>query len=67
MNRCEDVGPWAGRPRAEMMRSDEVEAMLHLHALGWGLKRIAREFGCSKCTAPGFLDTSLGYAAWRSS
>ena len=43
MNRCEDVGPWAGRPRAEMMRSDEVEAMLHLHALGWGLKRIARE------------------------
>ena len=50
MNRCEDVGPWAGRPRAEMMKSDEVEAMLHLHALGWGLKRIAREFGCSKNT-----------------
>ena len=24
--------------------------MLHLHALGWGLKRIAREFGCSKNT-----------------
>ena len=35
MNGCEDVGPWAGRPRAEMMKSDEVEAMLHLHALGW--------------------------------
>ena len=50
MNRCGDVGPWAGRPRAEMMRSDEVGAMLHLHALGWGLKRIAREFGCSKNT-----------------
>ena len=50
MNGCEDVGPWAGRPRAEMMKSDEVEAMLHLHALGWGLKRIAREFGCSKNT-----------------
>ena len=33
-----------------MMKSDEVEAMLHLHALGWGLKRIAREFGCSKNT-----------------
>ena len=29
MNGCEDVGPWAGRPRAEMMKSDEVEAMLH--------------------------------------
>ena len=50
MNRCEDIGPWAGRPRAEMMKSDEVEAMLHLHALGWGLKPIAREFGCSKNT-----------------
>ena len=50
MNGCEDVGPWAGRPRAEMMKSDEVKAMLHLHALGWGLKRIAREFGCSKNT-----------------
>ena len=50
MNGCEDVGPWAGRPRAEMMKSDEVEAMLHLHALGWGLKRIARELGCSKNT-----------------
>ena len=22
---------------------------------------------CLLCTAPGFLDTSLGYAAWRSS
>ena len=51
MTRCEDVGPWVGRPRAQtMMKSDEVEAMLHLDALGWGLKRIAREFGCSKNT-----------------
>ena len=58
MNGCEDVGPWAGRPRAEMMKSDEVEAMLHLHALGWGLKRIAREFGCSKNTV------AVG-ATWR--
>ncbi len=24
--------------------------MLHLRALGWGLRRIAREFGCSKNT-----------------
>ena len=50
MKGCEDVGPWAGRPRAQMMKSDEVEAMLHLHALGWGLRRIAKEFGCSKNT-----------------
>ena len=48
MTECKDVGPWAGRPRAQMVKSDEVEAMLHLRALGWGLRRIAREFGCSK-------------------
>ena len=50
MKGCEDVGPWAGRPRAQMRKSDEVEAMLQLPALGWGLRRIAREFGCSKNT-----------------
>ena len=50
MKGCQDVGPWAGRPRAQMMKSDEVEAMLHLRALGWGLRRIAREFGCSRNT-----------------
>ena len=50
MKGCEDVGPWAGRPRAQMRKSDEVEAMLHLRALGWGLRRIAKEFGCSKNT-----------------
>ena len=50
MKGCEDVGPWARRPRAQMKKSDEVEAMLHLRALGWGLRRIAREFGCSKNT-----------------
>ena len=26
MKGCEDVGPWAGRPRGQMMKSDEVEA-----------------------------------------
>ena len=55
MKRCEDVGPWAGRPRAQMRKSDEVEAMLHLRALGWGLRRIAREFGCSKNTVKRYV------------
>ena len=51
MKRCENAGPWAGRPRAQtMMKSEEVKAMLHLHTLGWGLKRIAREFGYSRNT-----------------
>ena len=57
MKGCEDVGPWAGRPLAQtLMKSDEVEAMLHLHALGWGLKRIAREFGCSKNTVRRYVE-----------
>ena len=29
---------------------EEVEAMLHLHALGWGMRRIAQELGCSRTT-----------------
>ena len=34
----------------EMRRPDEVAAMLRLSALGWGTKRIALEFGCSRNT-----------------
>lgn len=56
MNRIQDHAPWERRPRGEaMMNSEEVEAMLHLHALGWGLKRIAREFGCSRNTVRRYL------------
>ena len=52
MKGCEDVSPWVGRPRAQtMMKSDEVEAMLHLHVLGWGFEahregvRVQQEHG----------------------
>ena len=52
MKGCEDVSPWVGRPRAQtMMKSDEVEGMLHLHALGWGFEahrervRVQQEHG----------------------
>src|SRR3712207_3417554 len=39
------------QPRSGVMRvPDEVAAMLHLHRLGWGLRRIAREVGCSPMT-----------------
>src|SRR5712671_3359428 len=38
-------------PRREAMQTpDEVAAMLRLKALGWGIKRIARELGCSHMT-----------------
>ena len=64
MKGCEDLGPWTGRPRAQTMKkSDEVEAMLHLHALGWGLKRIARELGCSKNTVRRYVEAD-GWMAY---
>jgi len=35
-------------PRRDVMKQpDEVAAMLRLKALGWGMKRIGREFGVS--------------------
>lgn len=38
-------------PRREVMQTpDEVAAMLRLKGLGWGIRRIARELGCSHMT-----------------
>jgi transposase len=43
-------------PGAEPMQAPEaVAAMLRLGALGWGSKRIAREFGCSRATVKRYL------------
>ena len=39
-----------GLRREDMRTPDEVAAMLRLHALGWGTRRIAAEFGCSRNT-----------------
>ncbi len=47
------------RPREEVVR----EIAKDIGELG----QIYRDVEESRCTAPGFLDTSLGYAAWRSS
>ena len=33
----------------------------------WELQKSGMRLTCSACTAPGFLDTRLRYAAWRSS
>jgi DNA-directed RNA polymerase specialized sigma24 family protein len=42
--------------RRETMRTpDEVAAMLRLKALGWGVRRIAAEFGCSHGTVRRYL------------
>src|SRR5579863_2164797 len=38
-------------PRREVMQTpDEVAAMLRLKGLGWGIRRISRELGCSHMT-----------------
>src|SRR3954468_17281617 len=39
----------------EMRAPEEVAVMLHLHALGWGAKRIAAELGCSRNTVRRYL------------
>ena len=39
-----------------MVKADEVEAMLGLHRLGWGTRRIAREFGCSRNTVKRYVE-----------
>jgi len=57
--------PRLEQPRSAMMRMpDEVAAMLHLHRLGWGLRRIAREVGCSPMTVQRYLSAE-GWVAFR--
>jgi transposase len=42
--------------RGQVMKTpDDVAAMLRLKSLGWGAKRIAREFGCSHHTVKGYV------------
>jgi transposase len=52
-------------PRGEAMRApDEVAAMVRLKALGWGVRRIAAEFGCSHMTVRRYLEAG-GWVAYR--
>src|SRR4051794_41744890 len=48
----------------EMRTPDEVAAMLRLKALGWGIKRIARELGCSHMTVRRYVAQG-GYVPYR--
>jgi transposase len=47
--------------RSPLRTPDDVARMLQLHALGWGVKRIARELGCAKNTVKRYL----AQGAWR--
>ena len=39
----------------EMLQPDEVTAMVRLHELGWGAKRLSKEFGCARNTVRRYL------------
>lgn len=38
-----------------MLQPDEVAAMVRLHELGWGAKRLSKEFGCARNTVRRYL------------
>src|SRR5687767_2963732 len=62
--------PGPGYPQAvglwgEAMRTpDEVAAMVRLHKLGWGSKRIAAELGCSRNVVKRYLRAG-GWITYR--
>lgn len=59
------VAPQAEVLRGDEMRTpDEVAAMLRLKALGWGIRRIARELGCSHMTVRRYVAEG-GYVVFR--
>ena len=52
-------------PRGDvMLMPDEVSAMVRLHEMGWGTKRIAAELGCSRTTVKRYIEAN-GWVAYR--
>jgi len=47
-----------------MLAPNEVAAIVRLHELGWGTKRISRELGCSRNTVKRYLESG-GWVAYR--
>ena len=50
MGKCNAAPRLNGSREREMMKPDEAARMVRLHELGWGTRRIAREFRCSRNT-----------------
>jgi transposase len=50
--------------RDEMQTPEEVAAMLRLKALGWGIRRISQELGCSHMTVRRYVAAG-GYVPYR--
>lgn len=42
----------------EMLQPEEVAAMMRLHELGWGAKRLSKEFGCARNTVRRYVRAS---------
>ncbi len=38
-----------------MLQAEEVTAMMRPHKLGWGAKRLSKEFGCARNTVGRYL------------
>ncbi|WP_284317338.1 helix-turn-helix domain-containing protein, partial [Methylobacterium gnaphalii] len=50
-----DAAPMLAVQGDAMLQNEEVAAMLRLRDLGWGAKRLAREFGCARNTVRRYL------------
>jgi transposase len=50
------IGPQSRLEVATMETPEDVDAMLRLHAAGWGTKRIALELGCARNTVKRYLE-----------
>jgi transposase len=64
MERIEQVLPGHVAGGEVMRAPEEVAVMLRLQALGWGSKRIAAEFGCSRNTVRRYLRQG-GWVAYQ--
>ena len=64
MSGCEDAARRSGARGEEMRQPDEVAEMLELHRLGWGKKRLSKEFGLSRTTVRRYLALG-GWTAYR--
>ena len=56
MRKCNAAPRLNGSREREMLKPDEAAQMVRLHELGWGTRRIAREFGCSRNTVKRHLE-----------
>jgi transposase len=59
MSHCDETFSAVDLRRDFMLEPDEVTAMLRLRKLGWGSKRLAREFGCSRTTVKRYLSAGV--------